>query len=79
MEPDWLIPLKLVLKEARIQGTMCYSFREFAYAADLLEKDADLLRSLVTQEVPLLSLPQAFEELRQRTNQCKVLVKPNDC
>jgi threonine dehydrogenase-like Zn-dependent dehydrogenase len=33
-------------------------------------------RSMITDRVSLAGLPAAFEALRQRTHQCKVMVDP---
>lgn len=76
-DPDSFVPFGLVVKEARIQGTVFYSLGEFQYAAEILAGEAALLRAMVTDEIPLAALPQMFEELRHRAHQCKVLVRPN--
>jgi len=76
-EPDTMVPFGLIAKEVRLQGTIFYSLREFAYSAEILAEKAPLLCAMVTDEIPLDDLPQTFESLRQRTYQCKVLIRPN--
>lgn len=78
IDPDTFVPFGMVAKEVRIQGTVFYTLTEFAYSADVLAADARLLRTMVTDEIPLAALPQTFDDLRHRTHQCKVLVRPND-
>lgn len=77
-DPDTLVPFGMIAKEVRVQGAIFYSLREFAYSAAVLAEEAGLLRMMVTDEIPLAALPQTFEDLRHRTHQCKVLVRPND-
>ena len=44
---------------------------------DLLDGGHAEARALVTDTVPLSALPAVFESLRQRTSQCKVMVRPD--
>ncbi|HEY0341565.1 MAG TPA: zinc-binding dehydrogenase, partial [Steroidobacteraceae bacterium] len=65
-----------LMKEVRIQMGLMYSMREFEAAADALDTTDALPRAMVTDVVSLDRLPAAFEGLRHRTHQCKVLVDP---
>lgn len=74
--PDSFVPFTAVSKEVRIQMSAFFAFREFCTAIDALETDQVRPHALITNTVPLDDMPSAFEELRQRTTQCKVLVDP---
>lgn len=77
-DPDTMVPFGMVAKEVRVQGTIFYSLQEFTYSASVLAEETSRLRGMVTDEISLDALPQTFEDLRHRTHQCKVLVRPND-
>lgn len=74
--PDTYMPFQLVSKEVTVQGSAFYEVREFEVAADVLDKDPDTPRAMVTDLVDLPNMPAMFEALRQRSSQCKVLVDP---
>lgn len=76
MRADEFHPLPILLKEVRIQGSFGFNLREFQTVADVLEGGATSPRELVTHTVTLAELPEAFEALRQPTNQCKVMIDP---
>ena len=65
-----------LMKEVRIQMALMYSMRDFEAAADALDTTNALPRAMVTDVVSLAELPIAFDALRHRTHQCKVLVDP---
>lgn len=73
---DPLVPFALVTKEARIQPAALYGMRDFEVAADALATHADVARAMITDTVGLDVMPAAFEALRQRSHQCKVMVNP---
>jgi len=73
---DSLLPFALVAKEIRVQCAAFYSMRDFEVAADALAQDNSVPRAMITHTVGLEALPAAFEALRQRSDQCKVLVSP---
>jgi (R,R)-butanediol dehydrogenase/meso-butanediol dehydrogenase/diacetyl reductase len=56
--------------------SMTYSIAEFEHVARVLDSGDVESRAMVTDTVPLAALPASFEALRQRTQQCKVLVSP---
>ena len=53
-----------------------YAMRDFKVAIDTLDKGFVTPRAMVTHRIGLDELPAAFEALRQRSDQCKVMVDP---
>jgi threonine dehydrogenase-like Zn-dependent dehydrogenase len=49
---------------------------EFSSAIDALEGGRFAPQALISDTISLAELPAAFEALRQRTTQCKVMVDP---
>lgn len=74
--PDTFVPFAAVAKEARIQPSAFWEIRDFEIAIDTLDAGAVAPRHMVTDTVPLGDMAAAFEALRHRTTQCKVLVHP---
>ena len=74
--PDTFMPFQLVSKEQRMQASAFYEVQDFELAASVMEKDADTPRAMVTDIVGLDAMPAAFDALRHRSHQCKVLVNP---
>jgi len=74
--PDTFMPFMLVTKEQRIQASAFYEMQDFELAASVMEKDAATPRAMVTDIVGLDAMPAAFDALRHRSHQCKVLVNP---
>ncbi len=74
--PDSFIPAIGVWKEVRLQFSVVYSMQEFTTVADTFDAGHVEPRSMITDRVSLDQLPAAFEALRQRTHQCKVMVTP---
>ena len=50
--------------------------RDFEICADALAANSEVPRAMITDTVSLDALPDAFEALRQRNQQCKVMVRP---
>ena len=73
---DSLMPFALVAKEVRVQAAALYGMRDFEIAADALAAEAAVPRAMITDTVGLEAMPAAFEALRQRNTQCKVMVNP---
>jgi (R,R)-butanediol dehydrogenase/meso-butanediol dehydrogenase/diacetyl reductase len=73
---DSLMPFAVVSKEVRLQPAAFYSMRDFEIAADALAANNAVPRAMVTDTVSLDDMPAAFEALRQRNHQCKVMVRP---
>jgi (R,R)-butanediol dehydrogenase / meso-butanediol dehydrogenase / diacetyl reductase len=74
--PDTFMPFGFVSKEVTLQASAFYEVREFEIAADVLSRDPETPRAMVTDVVGLPDMPAMFEALRQRSTQCKVLVDP---
>lgn len=74
--PDTFIPFRAVSKEVRIQMSAFFDFPEFCRVVDTLESGDMTPHALITGTVSLTDMPGAFEALRKRTTQCKVLVDP---
>jgi len=73
---DSFVPFVAVVKEVRIQPAALYRMRDFEIAADVMDQGDLTARAMVTDTVSLAQLPEAFERLRQRSHQCKVLIDP---
>jgi (R,R)-butanediol dehydrogenase/meso-butanediol dehydrogenase/diacetyl reductase len=74
---DSFVPFQAVSKEVKFIASAFFNMREYRAALDVLDGGNACARALVTDTVPLSSLPATFEALRQRTSQCKVLVQPD--
>lgn len=74
--PDTFIPFRAVSKEVRIQMSAFFDFQEFSRVIDTLESGDTAPHALITGTVTLADMPPAFEALRRRTTECKVLVDP---
>jgi (R,R)-butanediol dehydrogenase / meso-butanediol dehydrogenase / diacetyl reductase len=73
---DSFVPFVAVAKEVRIQPAALYRMRDFEIAADVMDEGDVTPRAMVTETVSLEELPAAFEALRRRSGQCKVLIDP---
>jgi (R,R)-butanediol dehydrogenase/meso-butanediol dehydrogenase/diacetyl reductase len=73
---DQFQPFAAVAKEVRIQASAFYDARDFEIAVDALDSGAVEPTHMVTESIALSALPEAFEALRHRSTQCKVLVDP---
>jgi len=74
--PDIFIPFRAVSKEVCIQTSAFFDYPEFCRVIDTLESRDTTPHALITGTVSLSDMPGAFESLRRRTIQCKVLVDP---
>jgi 2-desacetyl-2-hydroxyethyl bacteriochlorophyllide A dehydrogenase len=74
--PDSFIPALAVWKEVRMQFAVTYSLGEFEHVARTLDAGHVEPRAMITDTVSLDQLPAAFEALRERSNQCKVMLNP---
>ena len=72
--PDTIMPFAVVSKECAIQPSAFYDLRDFQTTLDVLNSGAITPHDMITDEVSLATLPTAFEALKQRTHQCKVMV-----
>lgn len=74
--PDSFVPFAAVQKEVRFQTSAFFTMREFQAALDVFDGGHASPRAMVTDTVALGAMPDVFEGLRQRTRQCKVMVRP---
>jgi 2-desacetyl-2-hydroxyethyl bacteriochlorophyllide A dehydrogenase len=74
--PDQFVPAAAVWKEVRIQFAVTYSMQEFEHVANVFDAGHVEPRMMITDRISLDALPDAFEALRSRTTQCKVMVNP---
>jgi threonine dehydrogenase-like Zn-dependent dehydrogenase len=73
---DHLDAFRAISKEVRIVMSVFFSMPEFNASIDALDAGRYPPQALISGTVSLTELPTAFEALRQRTTQCKVLVDP---
>ncbi|MGF6931126.1 2-desacetyl-2-hydroxyethyl bacteriochlorophyllide A dehydrogenase [Paraburkholderia sp. UCT70] len=74
--PDQFVPAAAVWKEIRLQFAVTYSLQEFTHVANVFDAGHVEPRLMITDRVSLRALPDAFEALRNRSTQCKVMVNP---
>jgi (R,R)-butanediol dehydrogenase/meso-butanediol dehydrogenase/diacetyl reductase len=74
---DSFIPFQAISKEVRFIASAFFNMREYAAALDVLEGGHSAAKAMITDTVALSAMPAAFEALRRRTSQCKVMVKPD--
>ena len=74
--PDSFVPFTALSKEVRLQTSAFFKRQEYEMALDMLDAGTALARDLVTDTIGLAAVPDAFEALRTRTHQCKVLIAP---
>jgi (R,R)-butanediol dehydrogenase/meso-butanediol dehydrogenase/diacetyl reductase len=73
-EPETFLPVRALTKEVRIQYSFTYGSGDFETVMRALVSDPGGPTNMVTGRVPLDELPRAFENLRGRSPDCKVLV-----
>jgi threonine dehydrogenase-like Zn-dependent dehydrogenase len=76
LAPDTLLPAVAVQKELRVQFSMCYAVRDFAFTVHTLADGVPELDAMVTGHCGLDALPEMFESLRSANDHCKVLIEP---
>ncbi|MGE0827818.1 MAG: zinc-binding dehydrogenase [Hyphomonadaceae bacterium] len=69
-------PVPTLGKELRLQFSMAYHVRDFERAAAMMADGRVKTEGMVTDIVNFAQFPDAFEALRERTHQCKVLLAP---
>jgi threonine dehydrogenase-like Zn-dependent dehydrogenase len=76
MEPDTVMPLFGTAKEINVQFVNAYDHNEFAESLRAIaEGDIDV-GPLITGEVGLEGVGQAFDDLAEPDTHCKILVRP---
>ncbi len=72
--PDEIVPLTAFVKELRIQWAVGYDKEDFQFAIDMMVAGRVDASAMITDVVSLDEAPEAFEALRNPSNQCKVLI-----
>jgi (R,R)-butanediol dehydrogenase / meso-butanediol dehydrogenase / diacetyl reductase len=75
-KPDTLNTFSMLSKQVRLITSAFFTTQEYQATLDALEQGALQPRLLVTGTIALNDTPRVFEGLKQRTNQCKVLIAP---
>ena len=75
--PDSFVPFQAVSKEVRILTSAFFSMDDYRAALDALDGGHCVAKAMVTGTVRLSQMPEAFEALRERSSQCKVMVRPD--
>lgn len=74
--PDHMDSFRAISKEVDIVMSVFFTMPEFETAIRALDGGHYAPQHLISDNVSLLTMPDAFEALRTRTTQCKVLVDP---
>lgn len=72
--PDPVMPAMASYKCVTLQFLVGYTMRDFLYIADQMDKGHTDPKAIITNEVPLLDLPQTMERLRGPNEETKVHV-----
>jgi (R,R)-butanediol dehydrogenase/meso-butanediol dehydrogenase/diacetyl reductase len=73
---DHLDSFRAISKEVTIIMSVFFNMHEFQTAIDALDSGRYAPQHLISETVGLAEMPSAFEALRRRTTQCKVLIDP---
>ncbi len=76
MRPDVVTPAAAMNKELNLVFSLAYDLYDFEVAVDRVARGVIDPSAMITDRVDLAGFPDAFEALRQRTHQCKVLLSP---
>jgi (R,R)-butanediol dehydrogenase/meso-butanediol dehydrogenase/diacetyl reductase len=74
---DSFVPFRAVTKEVKFVTSAFFTMREYHAALDALDGGHAPPHAMITDRVRLADMPAAFESLKRRTTQCKVMVEPN--
>jgi (R,R)-butanediol dehydrogenase/meso-butanediol dehydrogenase/diacetyl reductase len=74
---DRWFPAAGLLKEVDVRFSICYRAKDFRVALDALESGDVSPRSMITGTVDLPHMAAVFEDLRHRSQHCKVMVNPS--
>lgn len=75
---DRMDSFRAISKEVNVIMSVFFDMHEFATAIDALDSGRHAPQHLVSDVVALAAAPIAFEALKQRTTQCKVLISPRE-
>jgi 2-desacetyl-2-hydroxyethyl bacteriochlorophyllide A dehydrogenase len=76
MEPDTVLPLFGTAKEINVQFVNAYDHKEFAESLQIIADGRVDVAPLITGEVGLDGVGEAFDELATPETHCKILVTP---
>ncbi len=74
-QPDTFMPFLALVKELQIQFAIAYTRDDFETVVAMLAQGRIDASAMVTDIVSLDAMPEAFEALRNPSDQCKVLTK----
>lgn len=74
--PDHMNSFRAISKEVDITMSVFFAMPEFEMAIQALDSGSYAPQHLISDTVRLVDMPDAFEALRKRTTQCKVLIDP---
>ena len=75
-KPDVITPATGMNKELTVTFALAYELRDFEVAVERVARGDIDPTVMITDRVDFSDFPMAFEALRQRTHQCKVLLSP---
>jgi (R,R)-butanediol dehydrogenase/meso-butanediol dehydrogenase/diacetyl reductase len=75
--PDHMDSFRAISKEVEIVMSVFFTMPEFELAIRALDAGTYAPQHLISDTVSLAAMPEAFEALRKRTTQCKVLIDPS--
>jgi (R,R)-butanediol dehydrogenase/meso-butanediol dehydrogenase/diacetyl reductase len=76
MDADTLLPIRALNKEIKIQFAVVYGKKDFEMALDFMDRGHVEPRGMVTNVVSFDDFSDAFEQLRHRSSQCKIMLAP---
>ncbi len=76
MQPDSINPFYAIAKEINLQFVLAYSPDEFATSLHRIAEGTIDVTPLITGEVPVDGLPDAFDALASPGEHCKILFVP---
>jgi threonine dehydrogenase-like Zn-dependent dehydrogenase len=76
MEPDTVMPFFGTAKEINVQFVLAYDANEFAESLRAIAEGEIDVAALITGQVGLDGVSQAFDELAKPAEHCKILVTP---
>lgn len=76
MQPDQIMPFFAIAKEATLHFVLAYEKADFQYTVDMLDQGRIDPRAMMTDEIGLEGVADAFVALERPTTQAKVLVVP---
>lgn len=78
MEPDTFIPMDCTFKALELVFPFGYSISDYEYIFEQMEMGRISGKPLISNCISLEELPDMFERLKKPTDQCKVIVMPNN-